>query len=237
MCEMETTFQRLFRILSVATLGIFLGTSTDCALAQSYPNKPVRFIVPYPAGGGTDVVTRLITQQLAIRMGQPIIVENHGGAGGNIGGNLVALAAPDGYTILVGATPLTTNPSLYKNIPFDVLKDLAPVSLLMRQSFVLMAHPSVPANSLSELIALAKQKPKAFSFASHSAGGANHLAGELLNVRAGISLLHVPYKGAAPALTDLLGGVVSVMFENSSSMSYVQQGRLKALATNRPIEP
>jgi tripartite-type tricarboxylate transporter receptor subunit TctC len=227
------------RILSAASLlQIFASSAllvaSDPVGAQAYPSKPVRFVVPYPAGGGTDSVSRIIAQQLSPRLGQPVLVDNQPGAGGNIGGAFVARATPDGYTLLVAATPMTTNPSLYRNIPFDVLKDFAPVSQMMRQQFVLMAHPSVPVKSVDDVIALAKRNPKALSFASHSAGGANHLAGELLKVRAGIELLHVPYKGAAQALNDLLAGTVSLMFENSSSMSFAEQGRLVALATSGP---
>jgi tripartite-type tricarboxylate transporter receptor subunit TctC len=230
---------KALRFLVAATIGQILAATaflaaSGPAAAQSFPTKPVRFVVPYPAGGGTDAVSRIVAQQLSPRLGQPVLVDNQPGAGGNIGGAFVARATPDGYTLLVAATPMTTNPSLYRNIPFDVLKDFAPVSQMMRQQFVLMAHPSVPVKSVDDIIALAKRNPKALSFASHSAGGANHLAGELLKVRAGIELLHVPYKGAAQALNDLLAGTVSLMFENSSSMSFVEQGRLFAIATSGP---
>ena len=201
--------------------------------SQTWPaDRPIKIVVPYPPGGGTDVVTRVVAQYLGPRISRAVIVENIPGAGGNIGAYQVVRAAPDGHTLLLAAAPLTTNPSLYKNIPFDVLKDLVPITMVTRQQFVLVVHPSVPANSVSELVMLAKSKPGFLTFGSHSPGGATHLAGELFKIMADIDLLHVPYKGQAPALADLLAGRVSMMFDNASSgITHAGTGKLRALAT------
>jgi tripartite-type tricarboxylate transporter receptor subunit TctC len=222
--------------LLAATAALVLCAFVADAAAQTYPlDKPIRFVVPYPPGGSADSVTRLLAQHLGPRLGKPVVVENLSGAGGNIGTNNVVRSAPDGHSLVLAATPLTTNPSFYKDIPFDVLKDVTPIALLMRQQFVLVVHPSVPAKSVEELIALAKTNPKALSFASHSAGGATHLAGELFKVMAGIELLHVPYKGSAPANADLVAGVVSMLFDSAATaMPQVEAGRLRALATTGP---
>jgi tripartite-type tricarboxylate transporter receptor subunit TctC len=206
------------------------------AQAQSFPlDKPLRLVVPYPPGGITDVLARLLAQQMTGRLGKPMLVENVAGASGNIGTGQVARSAPDGHTLVVAATPLSTNPAFYKDIPFDVLKDLSPITQLTRQSFVLVVHPSVPANSVAELVALAKAEPGKLTFASHSAGGATHLAGELFKLMAGIDILHVPYKGNAPATADLVAGRVSMLFDSpATSMGQVKGGKLRALATTGP---
>jgi tripartite-type tricarboxylate transporter receptor subunit TctC len=206
------------------------------AQAQAFPlDKPIRFVVPYPPGGSADALARMLAQQMAPRLGKPVVVENVAGASGNIGTNQVARSAPDGHTLVLAATPLATNPSFYDNIPFDVLKDLAPITMLTRQAFVLVVHPSVPAKSVTELIALAKAQPGKLTFASHSAGGATHLAGELFKVMAGVDMLHVPYKGQFPASVDLVAGVVSMLFDSASTaMPQVSAGKLRALATTGP---
>jgi tripartite-type tricarboxylate transporter receptor subunit TctC len=205
--------------------------------AQSFPlDKPIKLVVPYPPGGSADALARMIGQQLTSRIGKTVVIENVAGASGNIGTNMVARAAPDGHTLVLAATPLSTNPSFYKDIPFDVLKDLSPITQLTRQSFVLVVHPTVPANTVPELIALAKANPGKLTFASHSAGGATHLAAELFKVMAGIDMLHVPYKGQFPASVDLLAGVVNMLFDSASTaMPQVNQGKLKALATTGPV--
>ena len=217
----------LFAVLLLAGLPV---------AAQAFPlEKPIRFVVPYPPGGSADALARLLASQMSPRLGKPVVVENVAGASGNIGTNQVARATPDGHTLVLAATPLSTNPAFYKDIPFDVLKDLSHITQLTRQAFVLVAHQSVPANTLGELIALAKAQPGKLTFASHSAGGATHLAGELFKLIAGIDLLHVPYKGQAPASADLVAGRVSILFDAASSaMPQVRAGKLRAFATTGP---
>lgn len=221
------------KYVAIALCAVF---AAGAAQAQTYPaDRPIRFVVPYPPGGSADAITRIIGQHLTPRFGKPVVVENIAGASGNIGTHNVVRSAPDGHSIVLAATPLSTNPSFYKDIPFDVLKDLTPITMITRQAFVLVVHPTVPAHSVQELIALAKSKPGALTFASHSAGGATHLAGELFKVMAGIEMLHVPYKGQAPAAADLLAGRVSMLFDSASTaMPQVNQGRLRALATTGP---
>ena len=217
--------------------GAVLSFSALAVQAQAFPlDKPIRIVVPYPPGGATDVVARLIANQLAPRIGKPVVVDNVAGASGNIGTHQVARSAPDGHTLVVAATPLATNPAFRNDIPFDVLKDLSPVTQLTRAAFVLVVHGSVPANTAAGLVALAKSQPGKLTFASHSAGGATHLAGELFKLMAGIDILHVPYKGQAPASADLLAGRVTMLFDSpSGAMQHVKAGRLKALATTGPV--
>ena len=200
--------------------------------AQNYPNKTVRMIVPFPAGGATDIVARLVAQKLGEAVGQQVIVDNRGGAAGTIGSDLAAKAPPDGYTILIGTSSThAIAKSLYAKLPYDSVKDFAPVVGIAMATIVLSAHPSVPAKTVKELIALAKSKPDALSFASSGSGGVSHLVGEMFKAQAGIKMLHVPYKGDAPALADLVGGQVSLEFGTALSfLPYIQSGRLKALA-------
>jgi tripartite-type tricarboxylate transporter receptor subunit TctC len=230
-------------ILSHTLLGTLAATLAATTLlaghahAQSaWPaDRPIKIVVPYPPGGSADPVTRLIAQHLGPRLGRTVIVENVAGASGNIGTNQVVRAAPDGHTLVLAATPLSTNPSFYKDIPFDVLTDLATITMITRQQFVLVVHPSVPANSVPELIALAKSKPGQLTSASHSAGGATHLALELFKVLAGVDIVHVPYKGQAPAVSDLLAGHVNMLFDSASTgMTHAATGKLRALATTGP---
>lgn len=222
------------KLALAAAFGLCLAAS---AHAQNFPqDRPLRLVVPYPAGGITDVLARMLAQQMAPRLGKPMIVENVAGASGNIGAMQVVRAAPDGHTLLMGATPLSTNPAFSKDLPFDVVKDLTPILQLTRQSFVLVVHPTVPANNVPELVALTKAQPGKFTFASHSAGGATHLAGELFKLMAGIDLLHVPYKGNAPATADTVAGRVSMLFDSwATSQGHVKAGKLKALATTGPV--
>ena len=196
-----------------------------------YPSKAVRVIVPYPPGGPTDIVARVVFQQVSQALGQTFIIENRAGAGGNIGAELVARAPADGYTLLVATTAHAINMSLFKGLSYDVQKDFAPVSLLTRGPLVLVATPSFPADNVRELIALAKAKPNTLNFASSGNGQSTHLSGELFNMMAGVKLTHVPYKGSAPALTDVIGAQVPLMFDTMlSAMPFVRSGKLKALA-------
>jgi len=214
------------------TLVILALLFTPFAFAQdSYPSRPIKLIVPFPPGGATDIVGRLMAQKLQEALGQPVVVENKAGAGSNIGSEQVAKAAPDGYTLLLGTIANATNMSIYKNMPYDTLRDFAPVTQTMAAPSVLVVTNALPANNLKELITLAKVQPGKLSFASSGAGGSPHLAGELLKLRAGIDLIHVPYKGAAPALVDVVSGVVSMGFKTAlSAIPHMQSGKLKPLA-------
>jgi len=229
-------------VLVVATALPLFAQSNDAASASSYPNKAVRVIVPYPPGGPTDIVARVVFQQVSETTGQQFIVDNRPGAGGNIGADLVARAPADGYTLLIGTTAHAINASLFKTLGYDVIKDFAPVTLLTQGPLVLVATPDFPANNVRELIALAKAKPDTLNFASSGNGQSTHLSGELFNSMANIKLAHVPYKGSAPALTDVMSGQVPLMFDTMlSAMPFVNGGKLKALAvtssTRSPAAP
>ena len=196
------------------------------AVAQDYPSRPVKIIVPFPAGGSNDIIARIVAQKLAERSGQTFIVENRGGAGGNIGAEAVASAEADGYTLLLTAPPpLTINASLYKKLPFDPAKAFAPVALVASVPIVLVVNPTVAAKNVGELIALAKAKPGTLNFGSSGIGSTNHLAGELLKTMAGIDIVHVPYRGAAPAMNDLLAGQIPFMFDNMPAVLPQVQGK------------
>ena len=202
--------------------------------AQNYPTKAVRLIVGFPAGGTSDIMARLTGQKLSEAWGQTFIIDNRPGAGGNIGTELVAKAAPDGYTLLVSpGSTLTSNPAVYSKVPFDTVRDFAPVTMIAGVPNALVVHPSVPVKNVKELIALAKASPGQLAYASTGAGQSTHLSAELLKTSAGINLIHVPYKGSAPALTDIVAGQVSVMFDNLPSvLPFIKSGRLKPLAVS-----
>ncbi|WER48122.1 tripartite tricarboxylate transporter substrate binding protein [Cupriavidus sp. WKF15] len=218
------------------------ATALPAAHAQTFPNKPIRLVVPYPPGGPTDIVARVVGQKLTDKLGQPLVVENRPGAGGNIGAEAVAKAAPDGYTLLVATTAHAINMTLFSKPGYDTRKDFAPVSMLTRGPLVLVTAPATPAGNVAELIALARSKPGQVTFASSGNGQSTHLAAELFNSMAGIHMTHVPYKGSAPALTDVMGGQATVMFDTMlSAMPFVRDGKLKALAitgaTRSPAAP
>lgn len=206
--------------------------SAPAAAADSYPAKSVRVILPGPPGGGADRLARILGQRLSDAWGQPVIVDNRPGAGGLLGMNLLAKATPDGYTIIVGNSgPNAVIPNLRKDVPYDPVRDLAPISLVASTTSLLVVHPSVKAQNVAELISLAKANPGKLTFGSGGNGQASHLAGELFKVSAGIDLLHVPYKGSGPAVVDLVGGRITMMFANiPSSMPQVKSGKLRALA-------
>ncbi|MDB5812270.1 MAG: hypothetical protein JWN94_4392 [Betaproteobacteria bacterium] len=199
--------------------------------AQSYPSKPVRFVSPYPPGGANDILARIIGQKLGENLGQQMVIENRGGATGNIGAEYVAKAAPDGYTILMGqASNLTINVSLMK-MPYDPIKDLAPVTLVATTPNLLVVHPSLPVKTVKDLVALARAKPGSINYASSGSGSAGHLAGELFNRVAKIDMVHIPYKGAAPALTDVVAGQAQIYFTSPiSAQPFVKGGRLRMVA-------
>ena len=213
-------------------LGTLLACLASAAWAQAYPNHPIRLVVPFPAGGTTDILARDAAPKLTEALGQSVVVDNRPGAGGNIGADLVAKSAPDGYTLLMGTVGThAINPSLYAKMPYDHVKDFAPVVLVAGVPNVLVVNPSLPVNSVADLIKLAKSKPGAINFASSGNGTSIHLSGELFKTMAGVDMTHVPYKGSAPALTDLMGGQVQVMFDNlPSSLQQIKAGKLRAIA-------
>ena len=223
------------RIQSAAVAALFAYTAifAGSSLAQTvYPANAIRYVVPFPAGGPLDIVARAIGQELNKSWGQAVVIDNRPGAGGNIGADLVAKAPADGYTILMGAVSThAINVTLYNKLPYDPIRDFAPVTLITSVPNVLVVHPSVPANNVKELIALAKSRPGQLNFASGSTGSAGHLAGELFNSMAGVRMTHIPYKGAAPAVVDLMAGHVSLMFDNmSSALPNIKATRVRALA-------
>jgi len=217
------------RALLVALGALVFG---GAASAQDYPSRPVKIVVPFPAGGSNDIIARILAQKLNERTGQPFLIENRGGAGGNIGADAVATSEADGYTLLLTAPPpLTINAALYKNLPYDPAKAFAPVSLVASVPIVLAVHPSVEASNVMELIALAKAKPGTLNFGSSGNGSTNHLAGELLKSMTGINIVHLPYRGAAPAMNDLIAGHIPMMFDNIPAVLPQVQGKaIKAIA-------
>lgn len=204
----------------------------SAAHAQNWPTRPIRFIVPFTPGGGNDTIARLIGQKLAGPMGQQIVIENRPGAGGTIGAEAAARSAPDGYTMfLAGVATHGINPNLRKKLPYDPVKDFEPVSLIAQAPLLVVVHPSLPVRSVRELVALAKAKPGQLTYASNGAGGSSHMAVELFQMMTGTKLLHVPYKGLSPALTDLMSGQVQLMFSSAVAMlPQVKAGRLRAVA-------
>jgi tripartite-type tricarboxylate transporter receptor subunit TctC len=222
---------RVFNEVAVALLG-FAALAAHSATPADYPSRPIRLLVPFAPGGGADTLARIITPKLSESMGQQWVVDNRGGAGGNIAAETVARAAPDGYTVFMGfSTVLTVNPSLYK-LSFSMENALQPVTLLATAQYILVVHPSVQAGTVKELIALMKQRPKSLNFASAGVGSPLHLAGELFQRRAGVQMTHLPYKGGGPAAAAVLGGEAQVLFGSvASSMPHVKSGKLKALAT------
>jgi tripartite-type tricarboxylate transporter receptor subunit TctC len=204
------------------------------ALAQTYPTKPIRIIVPFAPGGNVDITARTVAPELSALLGQQVLVENKPGAGGTIGANEVAKAAPDGYTLLMGSnSTISVAPALYPNNPYNPVRDFAPISNLAQVPFVLVVHPAVPANNVRELIALAREKSGQLSMASAGTGSSNHLVGELFQAQTGVKLNHIPYKGSGQALNDLLAGQVNVMFDQLTSASAsIKAGKLRALAVS-----
>ena len=212
------------------------------ASGANYPAKQIRVIVPFPAGGPTDAIARAIGQKLSETWGQPVIVDNRPGAGGNIGTELAAKSPADGYTLFIGTVANAINQSLFAKLPFDFVRDFAPVTQNYVTGLILAVHPSLPAHSVKELIALAKAHPGQLSYSSSGVGGTPHLAGELFNSMAGVTMVHVPYKGSAPAMADLLGGHIQLTFDNMLTvLPQVKAGKLRGLAvtmtTRSPLTP
>jgi tripartite-type tricarboxylate transporter receptor subunit TctC len=222
----------MIRGLQRAALAALLTVCVSGAWAQAYPTKPIRLVVPFPAGGTTDILAREVGQRLSVTLGQPVVIDNRPGAAGNIGADLVAKSAADGYTLLMGTVGThAINASLYAKMPYDHVKDFAPVILVAGVPNVLEVNPALPVNSVADLIKLAKAKPGQINFASSGSGTSIHLSGELFKTMAGVDMTHVPYKGSAPAITDLIGGQVQVMFDNlPSSLQFIKAGKLRAIA-------
>lgn len=205
------------------------------AMAQGYPTKPIRMIVPYPPGGPTDVQARVVAQKLGELLGQPVVIENRGGAGGMLGSAVVAKSEPDGYTLLMGASgPQAIGPLMAKEPPYDPVKDFTPLSLVSYSPLLLVTHPKLQTRSVRDVIALAKQKPGKLNYGSFGNGTMAHLAGELFKTMAGVSIVHVPYKGSAPAMAALLGGEIDLMFDTViTALPHVQGGKLDGLAVTK----
>ena len=214
-------------------LAALILCTASLAQAQSFPNKPIRLIVPFPPGGAVDIASRAIAAELSKLLGQSVTADNKPGAGGNIGGTEAARSTPDGYTLFMTTSGINAiNPALYSKMPFDPNKDLAPVAALVSLNNVLVLHPSVKANSVAEVIALVKSQPGKITYASSGNGTSIHMSGEMFKFLTKTDILHIPYKGSAPAVTDLLGGQVMMMFDNiPSALPHIKAGKLRALAT------
>ena len=217
--------------MSGKLIALALVMTAGAASAQTYPTKAVRLVVPFLAGGSTDIVGRTVAQKLSEMWGQQAFVDNRPGGGTTIGTEMVAKAAPDGYTLLVTPAPFTINPSLLTKLPYDALTDFAPITLINTTPLVMVVNPGVPAKNVKELIALAKAKPGKLNFGSSGTGGSNHLAGELFDAMAGVKMVHIPYKGNAGALTDIVGGHLDVVYNGiTSAVALIRGGKLRALA-------
>ena len=224
----------LGRGLRISTLLSLALASPLAALADAaYPDKPIKFVVPYPPGGGTDVVARIVQQRLQAALGQPIVIENKGGAGGSLGTDIVAKAAPDGYTVLFTLSSHTINPAIFPKLPFDTLKDFESVGLVASLPQLLAANMAVPVRSVADVVAQAKAAPDKFSFASVGNGSPGHLAGELMVLRTGAPMAHIPYRGGGPAVTDVIGGQVPLLWVSiPAAAAQVKAGKLRALAVS-----
>ena len=226
-----TAGNRLLRKLCIVFSLILCASIAGAASAQSYPNKPIRIIVAATPGGGNDIIARIVGQKLASAFGQQVIIENRPGGGQNIGIELAAKATPDGYTLLLGASILAVNPSLYRNLPYDPVRDFAPVTLITRQAYFLVVHPSVPAKTVNEFIAFAKSKKGGIIYASTVIGAPGHLGMELLKTQARFDAVHVPYKGGGPAIIDLIAGQVdAAMVSMPALLPHVKSGKATGLA-------
>lgn len=218
-----------FGFLSIVATFVF-GWAQDLT-AQTYPSRPIRLIVGYPPGGGSDILARLFAHKLSESLGQQVVVDNRPGAGGNIGANVAAKSPADGYTVFMASAPHSIAPSLYKKLPYVLLRDFVPISLVARQQLCLVVHPSLPPKSVKEFVSFLRARPDQVSYASAGNGGSNHLAAELFKTMAGVKMIHVPYKGTGPSIADVLSGQVPVTFGNLLPiMPHIKSGRVRALA-------
>ena len=220
------------KLVSLSLVLASIAVAAPAAFAQTYPAKPVRFIVPFPPGGGNDTIARLVAQKLAATLGQQVIVDNRPGAGGTIGAEAAARSPADGYTMfLAGVASHGINPNIRRKLPYDALKDFDAVSLIASAPLLVVVHPSLPVKTVKDLVAFAKSRPGQINYASNGAGSSSHLGVELFNMMAGVKMTHIPYKGLSPALTDLLSGEVQVMFSSAvAALPQVKAGRLRAIA-------
>ena len=217
--------------LVVAASVAAIGLSAAAVHAQFYPNKPIRVVVPFAPGGSTDIVARAFGQKLSEALGQSVVIDNRGGAGGNIGSALIAKAATDGYSLLFTTSYLMVNPSVFKDVPYDPVKDFAPISILAFAPMALFVNPQVPAHTVKEMVALAKAQPGKLNYSSSGSGGPPHLAGELFKLNAGVDIQHIPYSGAAPALTEMISGRIQMTFTTLlSAQGFVKAGRIRGIA-------
>ena len=227
------SFASLSRRSAVVALASACLAPLTVQAQASYPDKPIRFIVPYPPGGGTDVIARIVQEKFQQTLGQPIVIENRGGAAGSLGSDLAAKSPADGYTVLFTLSSHTINPAIYPKLPFNTVKDFEPIGTVASLPQILVANPQFPANTVAELTALAKAKPGTLSFASVGNGSPGHLAGELYKLRTGTQLTHVPYRGGGPAVTDVMGGQVPLLWVSiPAAAQFVKAGKLKALAVS-----
>ena len=222
--------QSLLQAIAATAL---LLTGPTYAQTSAYPDKPIRFVVPYPPGGGTDVIARIVQDRLRAALGQPIVIDNRGGAGGSIGTDVVAKSAPDGYTVLFTLSSHTINPAIYSKLAFDTARDFEPIGTVCSLPQILVANPQIPANTVQQLIAMAKDKPGSLAFASVGNGSPGHLAGEMMKIRTGTQLTHIPYRGGGPAVTDVVSGQVPLLWVSiPAAAQFVKQKQLKALAVS-----
>ncbi len=223
--------QSLLRAVATAVLVLVSGSSF--AQTSTYPDKPIRFVVPYPPGGGTDVIARIVQDRLRAALGQQIVIDNRGGAGGSIGTEVAARSAPDGYTVLFTLSSHTINPAIYSKLSFDTARDFEPIGIVCSLPQILVANPQFPANTVQQLIAMAKDKPGSLAFASVGNGSPGHLAGEMMKIRTGTQLTHIPYRGGGPAVTDVVSGQVPLLWVSiPAAAQFVKQKQLKALAVS-----
>jgi tripartite-type tricarboxylate transporter receptor subunit TctC len=221
---------------AVLALALVVQCLAGPAFADDYPSRPIRYVVPYAPGGGADAVARILAKRVGDSLGQSIVVENKGGAGSILGTDLVAKAAPDGYTLLLGQSgPISINPAVYKNLPYDPVKDFIPVTMTNSYPYVLVINSKLPANSLKEFVALGKSKPDSMNYGTTGVGAANHLMSELFNSKAGLKMTHIPYRGTALAVADLVAGQVTMVFGDPVSvLPHIRSGTLRALAVSSP---
>ena len=235
---MIATWKRAALILAIAVQSL-----AGPARADEYPSRPIRLVVPYAPGGGADSVARIVARRVSENIGQPIVIDNRGGAGSILGTDIVAKAEPDGYTLLLGQSgPISINPAVYKTLPYDPVKDFAPVTMTTAYPYILVVNAKLPAQSLQEFVALGKSKPGSMNYGSTGIGAANHLVAELFNSKAGLKMTHIPYRGTALAVTDLIGGQLSMVFGDPISvLPHMQSGTLRALAVTSqersPVAP
>ena len=223
--------QSLLCVIGTATLVLISGAAL--AQATAYPDKPIRLVVPYPPGGGTDVIARIVQDRLRAALGQSIIIDNRGGAGGSIGTEVAAKSPPDGYTVLFTLSSHTINPAIFSKLSFDTARDFEPIGIVCSLPQILVANPQFPANTVQQLIAMAKEKPGSLSYASVGNGSPGHLAGEMMKIRTGTQLTHIPYRGGGPAVTDVVSGQVPLLWVSiPAAAQFVKQKQLKALAVS-----